>query len=114
MPVIQMAYVGRGATGGDQTAFERRLFLMRKAVENQARKVPGINGDMFHIASLSSRTLIYKGMLLADQMTAFYPDLADPAHDQRPGPGASALQHQHISFMGPCPSLSILVPQWGN
>ncbi len=92
LPVIQMAYVGRGATGGDQTAFERRLFCMRKAVENQVRRLPGMNGDMFHIASLSSRTLVYKGMLLADQMTAFYPDLADPAMTS-----ALALVHQRYS-----------------
>ena len=89
MPLIQMAFVGKGDTGGDAMAFERRLYLMRKAAENRVRHLGDLAGGLFHIASLSSRTLVYKGMLLADQITAFYPDLGDPAMAS-----ALALVHQ--------------------
>ena len=92
MPVIQMAFVGRGDAGGDTLTFERRLYLTRKAAEKRIRKMFDSRESLFHIASLSSRTLIYKGMLLADQMTSFYPDLCDPEMAS-----ALALVHQRYS-----------------
>jgi len=78
MPVIRMAFVGSGRAAGDPTEFERRLFCARKTAENVVRSLPDPDDHLFHIVSLSSRTLVYKGMLLADQMTGFYPDLTDP------------------------------------
>ena len=92
MPAIQMAFVGKGDPAADTPTFERRLFLMRKSVENRVRRSISTDTDPFHIASLSSRTLVYKGMLLADQMTAFYPDLCDPEMAS-----ALALVHQRYS-----------------
>ena len=92
MPVIQMAFVGKGDAGEDTLTFERRLYLTRKAAENRIRKRVEPGASQFHIVSLSSRTLVYKGMLLADQMTAFYPDLSDPAMAS-----ALALVHQRYS-----------------
>ncbi len=92
MPAIQMAFVGKGDPGADTPMFERRLFLMRKAAENHVRRSSPPESTPFHIASLSSRTLVYKGMLLADQMTAFYPDLCDPEMAS-----ALALVHQRYS-----------------
>jgi glutamate synthase (NADPH/NADH) large chain len=92
MPAIRMAFVGNGGPRGDVLDFERRLFLMRKAAENRVRRMNAIEGSLFHIASLSSRTMVYKGMLLADQIAAFYPDLSDPAMAS-----ALALVHQRYS-----------------
>ena len=92
MPVIQMAFVGKGDAGGEPLAFERRLYLTRKTAENRVRNRFDPSESLFHIASLSSRTLVYKGMLLADQMTSFYPDLCDPAMAS-----ALALVHQRYS-----------------
>ncbi|WP_213183535.1 glutamate synthase large subunit [Desulfosarcina cetonica] len=91
MPLIRMLFVGKGPDGGDVDAFERRLFCMRKRAENRFREA-GHPGEGFHVVSLSSRTLIYKGMLLADQMAAFFPDLMDPAMAS-----ALALVHQRYS-----------------
>ena len=96
MPVIQMAFVGRSDTGGDTLTFERRLYLTRKAAENRVRRIFDPGASLFHIASLSSRTLVYKGMLLADQMTAFYPRPLQPGHGQRPGPGPPAIRARHL------------------
>ena len=92
MPVIQMAFLGKGDADRDTLTFERRLYLTRKAAENRIRKMVDPGACLFHIASLSSRTLVYKGMLLADQMTAFYPDLSDPTMAS-----ALALVHQRYS-----------------
>ncbi|MGD8703590.1 MAG: glutamate synthase central domain-containing protein, partial [Desulfosarcina sp.] len=92
MPDIGMMFVGKADPLEDATRFERRLYLMRKVAENRVRRLNHAPGSLFHIASLSSRTLVYKGMLLADQMTGFYPDLLDPDLTS-----ALALVHQRYS-----------------
>ena len=55
---------------------------------------------MFYVPSLSCKTLIYKGMLNADQVPPFFPDLRDPAMEIGPGAGPFALQHQHLPELG--------------
>jgi glutamate synthase (NADPH/NADH) large chain len=92
MPVIQMAFVGKGDPEAGGAEFERRLFLARKVAEHQTRRLSGMDNQIFHIASLSPRTLVYKGMLLADQMSTFFPDLCDPLMAS-----ALALVHQRYS-----------------
>jgi glutamate synthase domain-containing protein 2/glutamate synthase domain-containing protein 1/glutamate synthase domain-containing protein 3 len=91
LPVIEMLYVG-APTGTAGALFERQLYLLRKRAQNQARRLSTPAGNGFHIASLSARTLVYKGMLLADQIPAFFPDLQDPAMVS-----ALALVHQRYS-----------------
>jgi glutamate synthase (NADPH/NADH) large chain/glutamate synthase (ferredoxin) len=71
-PVIRQLFVGAGAEQlGDQDAFERKLYVIRRVCELTARE-PGL-----YVASSSSRTLNYKGMLISYQLAAFYPDLRD-------------------------------------
>jgi len=70
-------------------AFERVLYLVRKEAEN-ALRAEGIDGC--YIASLSHRTLAYKGLLVAKQLRSFYPDLQDPDFES-----ALALFHQRYS-----------------
>ena len=65
-------------------------------------------------ARLSSRVIIYKGLLLADQVERFYHDLADERIRLGAGAGASALQHQHVSDLGPGPSVPLPGPQRRN
>jgi glutamate synthase domain-containing protein 1 len=91
LPVIEMLYVGDTADGGSQS-FERRLYLLRKVAENRVRHLPEMVDQSFHMVSLSSRTLVYKGMLLADQIPAFFPDLTDASMVS-----ALALVHQRCS-----------------
>jgi len=88
VPRIRQCFVLRGS-GLDAAAFERKLFVIRKVVENTLR-AEGVRG--FHVPSLSSRTLVYKGLLLAYQVKKFYPDLADPAIES-----GLALVHQRYS-----------------
>jgi len=72
LPVIRQFFVG-AADGLRGDAFERKLYVIRRVIEKRLDPRPG----MFHIASLSARTVVYKGLLLAHQMDAFYIDLAD-------------------------------------
>ncbi|OAN52873.1 glutamate synthase subunit alpha [Paramagnetospirillum marisnigri] len=89
VPVVRMIFIGMGAGVADQQAFERKLFVIRKLVFNHA---PVGSERDFYISSLSTRTLIYKGMLLADQVGVFYTELSDPRMTS-----ALAMVHQRFS-----------------
>ena len=76
-PHMLHAFVGRGAGLADQDAFERRLYVIRKRFEKAVER-SGIDGAPFcYFSSLSSRTLVYKGMLTATQLTNYFPDFSD-------------------------------------
>jgi glutamate synthase (NADPH/NADH) large chain len=91
-PFIRQVFIGRGVDCPDQDAFERKLFVIRKQVENAVRDLNLKNGHSFYVPSLSTRTLVYKGMLLANQVGTFYPDLLDERMAS-----ALALVHQRFS-----------------
>jgi len=76
-PYIQQIFV-RCAPGMDEDAFERKLYVVRKRAENEIRESGVEDAEMFYIPSLSCRTIVYKGLLLASQITNFYRELADP------------------------------------
>ena len=91
-PVIRQVFIGRGAGVEDADAFERKLFVIRKEAGHrvQALKLPDVK--MFYVPSLSTRTLVYKGMLLADQVGEYFLDLQDERLVS-----ALALVHQRFS-----------------
>ena len=79
-PVVRQVFIGRNdarLTGQDDLAFERKLYVIRKRAENELRYSQVREGDAFYVASLSSRTIVYKGMLMSPQVRGFYPDLLD-------------------------------------
>ncbi|MBU1775358.1 MAG: glutamate synthase subunit alpha, partial [Gammaproteobacteria bacterium] len=76
----------------DQDAFERKLFVIRKTVEHAVRALPKNQGKGFYIPSMSSRTIVYKGMLLANQVGTYFLDLQD-----KDIVSAFALVHQRFS-----------------
>jgi glutamate synthase (NADPH/NADH) large chain len=91
-PVHQQVFIGRGKKIKDETEFERRLYLLRKSISNaiyqrRERRLAG-----YYPVSISCRTVIYKGMFLADQLGTYYPDLSDPDFAS-----ALALVHQRFS-----------------
>ena len=77
MPFIRQLFVGRGAGMTDPDAFERKLFVIRRVVENAIRGSDLPEKGSFYVPSLSYRTLTYKGLLMAEQVAPFFPDLAD-------------------------------------
>jgi glutamate synthase (NADPH/NADH) large chain len=96
MPVIRQAFVGRGRNIRDQDAHERKLLAVRKQLQNPLaelaakRNLPGLT--QLYLPSFSTRTVVYKGLLLADQVGGFYKDLADERSES-----ALALVHQRFS-----------------
>ena len=77
-PFIRQVFIGRAPQIQDDEEFERVLYLIRRRAENTIFTQDEETGP-YYIASLSSRTIVYKGMLMATQLDAYYPDLADPA-----------------------------------
>jgi len=91
-PVIRQLFISRGDNCNTTDDFERKLFIIRKRVEHAIRE-SGLEGsECFYVPSLSARTICYKGMLLANQVNSYYPDL----NDERVST-ALALVHQRFS-----------------
>src|SRR6266850_1115985 len=76
-PYIQQIFVGLPA-GMDEDAFERKLYVVRKRAENEVKESGIEDAETFYVPSLSCRTIVYKGLLLAPQITNFYRELSDP------------------------------------
>jgi glutamate synthase (ferredoxin) len=74
-PLIQQVFIQRDPELADDLAFERKLYIIRKR-SHQAIRVPQID-SFWYPASLSSRTIVYKGMLMPMQVGLYYPDLHD-------------------------------------
>jgi glutamate synthase (NADPH) large chain len=91
-PQMKQVFIGRGAAVSDQAHFERKLYVLRKRFEHAIDTLDVAGKRFFYLPSLSSRTIIYKGMLSADQIDPMFPDLADPEVES-----ALALVHQRFS-----------------
>src|SRR5271170_1884235 len=76
-PYIEQIFIRRGPDM-DQDALERRLYVVRKAAEAAVAQSDLKEKDFFYVPSLSSRTIVYKGLLLAPQIPNFYRELSDP------------------------------------
>jgi glutamate synthase domain-containing protein 2/glutamate synthase domain-containing protein 1/glutamate synthase domain-containing protein 3 len=83
-PVFKQVFIGRDPYLKTVDDFERKLYLIRKRIEKTTTEL--------YFDSLSARTLIYKGMLSAEQMETYFPDLADPRVAS-----ALAVVHQRFS-----------------
>jgi len=91
-PVMRQVFIGRSSKIADDMAFERKLYVIRKRAENTIRYSGLKAGQRFFISSLSYKTLVYKGMLMPEQVDSYYPDLAHPAMET-----ALALVHSRFS-----------------
>ncbi len=90
-PIVRQVFIGRGDDCPDQDSFERRLFVLRKQIDNEIRAA-AYDTTAYYVSSMSSRTINYKGMLLADQVGKYYLDLRDARFVS-----ALALVHQRFS-----------------
>ena len=89
-PVIRQVFIGSNTE--DQNTFERKLFVIRRWAERTVRESNIAGKGSFYMPSLSSKTIIYKGLLLAEQLAGFYQELEDPAMES-----ALAMVHQRFS-----------------
>jgi glutamate synthase (NADPH) large chain len=91
-PVIRQIFIGRGPGCPDEAAFERRLLIIRRVAQNRIAALKLPNESVFYVSSLSARTIVYKGLLMADRIDAYYLDLGDTRVVT-----ALALVHQRFS-----------------
>lgn len=76
-PHFLQVFIGKDPAITDPMDFERKLYIIRRLAEKKIIPLSAGMGTDFYIASLSSRTIVYKGMLTSDQMRHFYLDLSD-------------------------------------
>ncbi|MZP30700.1 glutamate synthase large subunit [Heliobacterium undosum] len=96
-PFVRQVFIGasdavKAQLAADPQAFERKLYIIRKRAEKEIRHGGKPGCQYFYFASLSSRTIVYKGMLTPDQVDKYYVELKDPAMDT-----ALALVHSRFS-----------------
>jgi len=91
-PGVVQVFIKRGEDTPSGMDFERKLYIIRKLVENQIRFADIKGGEFFYVTSLSHKTVVYKGMLTTWQLELYYPDLSDKSFDS-----ALALIHSRFS-----------------
>ncbi|MBM7855370.1 glutamate synthase (ferredoxin) [Desulfohalotomaculum tongense] len=91
-PYISQVFIAPNPEIKDNLAFERKLYVIRKRAKKEVRRSCLQDGEPFYFASLSSRTIVYKGMLTPEQLDQFYLDLQDPDIET-----ALALVHSRFS-----------------
>ncbi len=98
-PVIRQVFIGRGADVLVPDALERKLYVIRKTASARIQKLRLTHSREYYVPSMSCRTIIYKGLLLANQVGQYFRDLQDPRVTT-----ALALVHQRFS--------TNTVPEW--
>ncbi|MCC7082900.1 MAG: glutamate synthase large subunit [Burkholderiales bacterium] len=91
-PVIRQVFIRRGTGVTVTDALERKLYIIRKSAGHAIQALKLAHGKAFYVASMSARTVVYKGMLLAAQVGTYYKDLQDARLVS-----ALALVHQRFS-----------------
>jgi glutamate synthase (NADPH) large chain len=91
-PVIRQIFIGRGPDVIVPDALERKLYVIRKTASAAIQKLQLTHSREYYVPSMSCRTVIYKGLLLANQVGQYYKDLADPRTVS-----SLALVHQRFS-----------------
>ncbi len=77
-PILKQVFIGRGSNVIVQDALERKLYVIRKTASAHVQALKLRHSKEYYVPSMSSRTVIYKGLLLADQVGTYYLDLQDP------------------------------------
>ncbi len=91
-PFVRQVIIGRDPALTDELAFERKLFVIRKRAYSEIRTSTIDGADFWYVPSLSCRTIVYKGMLLTEQLGTYFSDLSDPAVET-----ALAMVHSRFS-----------------
>ncbi len=76
-PILRQVFIGRGNDVIVQDALERKLYVIRKTASAAIQNLGLKHSKEYYVPSMSSRTVVYKGLLLADQVGVYYKDLAD-------------------------------------
>ena len=110
MPVIAQVMIGSNEDLS-QDDFERQLFLIRKATTYAVRLSRQINSRLFYICSLSSRIIVYKGMLSTAQLPLFYPDLVAEDYASHLAMVHSRFSTKHAPYLVSCSTIALVCAQ---
>jgi glutamate synthase (NADPH) large chain len=91
-PFMRQVFIGRDPALADDMAFERKLYVIRKRAYNEIRAATVDGGEYWYLPSLSHKTIVYKGMLLTEQLAKYFLDLQNPAMET-----ALAMVHSRFS-----------------
>jgi glutamate synthase (ferredoxin) len=91
-PAMRQVFIGRDPSLADDLAFERKLYIIRKRAYTEIRTSTIDGADFWYVCSLSHKTIVYKGMLLTEQLAQYFPDLNDPDMET-----ALAMVHSRFS-----------------
>ncbi|HEX3800600.1 MAG TPA: glutamate synthase large subunit [Verrucomicrobiae bacterium] len=91
-PFMRQVFIKRNTKLTDPMTFERKLYIIRKRATNEIRRAGFPGSEYWYVASLSYKTLVYKGMLNTVQVQEYFNDLSDPAMET-----ALALVHSRFS-----------------
>ena len=91
-PLMKQIFIGRSDEIDDDQDFERKLYVIRRRASDQIRYSGLDGGDFFYSATLSARTIVYKGMLTTGQLGEYFTDLHHPDMES-----AMALVHSRFS-----------------
>ncbi|XEC95496.1 glutamate synthase large subunit [Paenibacillus tarimensis] len=91
-PFVRQVFIGRNESLQGELPFERKLYVIRKRAELAIRYSGAEGGDMFYFSSMSSKKIVYKGMLTTEQVRSFYTELNDESVET-----AIALVHSRFS-----------------
>jgi glutamate synthase (ferredoxin) len=92
-PVVKQLFVGWGKDIASELEFERKLYIIRRRITKRVKYTAGLLGsNFFYVSSFSARTIVYKGMLLPEQVGSFFPELHEPDMES-----AIAMVHSRFS-----------------
>ncbi len=91
-PLMRQVFIGRGESVEDAEDFERKLYIIRRRASMDIRYRHEDGGEHFYTATLSARTMVYKGMLTTEQLSYYFPDLHHADMES-----AMALVHSRFS-----------------
>src|ERR1035437_4300585 len=107
-PFMRQVFIGRNPALTDDMAFERKLYIIRKRAYSDIRTSTMGGAEAWYVASLSCKTIVYKGMLLTDQLGKYFPHLQKPASGLVPSrlstntfpSGDRAPPHRYVAHNG--------------
>ena len=112
-PVIRQVFIGRGQDIIVPDALERKLYVIRKTASSAIKRLQLTHSHEYYVPSMSCRTVIYKGLLLAGQVGIYFRDLADPRALYLGGrAGDLGRAHWRVySGRSDCPAARLALPQ---
>ena len=104
MPYIMQAFIKKPEEVEKGLPFDRMLYIARREFEQ--------SNDNTYVVSMSSRTIVYKGMFLVGQLRTFFADLQSPDYESAIAHGTFQIQYKHQSELGESTSESLYGTQW--